>query len=48
MEQKAFLILPNILLLIFVGKKIGEKVNLESVTNIPPSFLDAENGKFLK
>ena len=33
---------------ILKSAKIDEKVNLESVTNIPQSFLDTENGKFLK
>lgn len=33
---------------ILKSAKINEKVNLESVTNIPQSFLDTENGKFLK
>jgi len=33
---------------ILKSSKINEKVNLESVTNIPQSFLDIENGKFLK
>ena len=33
---------------ILKSSKINEKVNLESVTNIPQSFLDTENGKFLK
>jgi len=33
---------------ILKSAKIDEKVNLESVTNIPQSFLDTENRKFLK
>jgi len=33
---------------ILKSSKINEKVNLESVTNIPQSFLDTESGKFLK
>ena len=33
---------------ILKSSKINEKVNLESVTNIPQSFLDTENEKFLK
>ena len=33
---------------ILKSAKINEKVNLESLTNIPQSFLDTENGKFLK
>tara|TARA_A200000113_G_scaffold202849_1_gene197549 strand:- start:51 stop:1208 length:1158 start_codon:yes stop_codon:yes gene_type:complete len=33
---------------ILKSAEIDKKVNLESVTNIPDSFLDTENGKFLK
>ena len=33
---------------ILKSAKIDEKVYLESVTNIPQSFLDTENVKFLK